>query len=164
MKNRLWIFLTIAGVLAVFCLGLFLGYLTEELSYDQIVNYHAKIPAVSVDLSAGAPAHASRSIGILHEGDHPGMSDDPVTAEGAAPGRAALDALRGQKYTRLLPFSRPAADGVALREVSGCSSWCIAYWDGKHLWLPGEKDGQWRGCLPSNPDKLDEILNSIQDK
>jgi len=52
MKNRLWIFLTIAGVLAMFCLGLFLGYLTEELTYDQIANYHAKIPAVSVDLSA----------------------------------------------------------------------------------------------------------------
>jgi len=92
------------------------------------------------------------------------MSDDPVTAEGAAPGRAALDALRGQKYTRLLPFSRPAAGGVALREVSGCSAWFIAYWYGKHLWLPGERDGQWRGCLPSDPDKLDEMLNSIQNK
>ena len=158
MKNRLWIFLTIAGVLAVFCLGLFLGYLTEELSYDQIANYHAKIPAVSVDLSAGAPAHAGRSIQILHEGDYHGMSDDPVTAEGAVPGRAALDALRGQKYTRLLPFSRPAAGGVALREVSGCSSWCIAYWDGKHLWLPGEKDGHWRGCSPSSPKELEEAL------
>ena len=164
MKKRLWVFLTVAGVLAVFCLGFFLGYLTQELTYDQIANYHAKIPAVYVDLGAGTPARAGRSIRILHEGDYPGMSDEPVTAEEAAPGRAVLIALRGQTYTRPLPFVRPAAGGVALREVSGCSSRCIAYWDGKHLWLPGEKDGQWQGCRPSNPDKLSETLNSIQNK
>lgn len=56
MKKRLWVFLTVAGVLAVFCLGFFLGYLTQELTYDQIANYHAKIPAVYVDLGAGTPA------------------------------------------------------------------------------------------------------------
>ena len=58
MKKRLWVFLTVAGVLAVFCLGFFLGYLTQELTYDQIANYHAKIPAVYVDLGAGTPARA----------------------------------------------------------------------------------------------------------
>ena len=83
MKKRLWVFLTVAGVLAVFCLGFFLGYLTQELTYDQIANYHAKIPAVYVDLGAGTPARAGRSIRILHEGDYPGMSDEPVTAEEA---------------------------------------------------------------------------------
>lgn len=76
-------------------------------------------------------------------------------------GRAVLNALRGEKYTRILPFVRPEKGGIVLREVSGCSSWWIAYWDGKHLWLPGEKEGQWRGCLPSNPDQLDKNLKSI---
>lgn len=164
MKKRLWVFLTAAGVLAVFCLGFFLGYLTQELTYDQIASRHAKVPAVYVDHGAGTPAHAGRSITIFHEGDYPGLSDDPVTAQQAAPGRAALNALRGQTYTRLLPFVRPAAGGVALWETYGCFSSCVAYWDGKHLWLPGERDGQWRGCRPSNPDKLSETLNSIQNK
>lgn len=164
MKKRPWIFLTVAGVLAVFCLGFSLGYFTQKLTYDQIANYHAKIPTVYVDLGAGTPAHAGRSITIFHEGDCPGLSDNPVTAEEAAPGRAALNALRGQTYTRPLPFVRPAAGGAALWETYGCSSSCVAYWDGKHLWLPGEKDGQWLGCLPSNPDKLSKTLNSIQNK
>ena len=78
--------------------------------------------------------------------------------------QTALNALQGEKYTRILPFVRPANGGITLREVSGCSSWCIAYWDGKHLWLPGEKDGQWRGCLPSDPDQLDKILKSTFNK
>lgn len=161
MKKLLWPLCVVVVLLSAAGLGFALAYLTEELTYDQIAGYEAKVPAVHVDHGAGTPADAYRSIGILHEGDYPGLSDVPVTAKQAAPGRAALNALRGQKYTRLLPFVRPAKGGVALRETSGCSSWCIAYWDGKHLWLPGEEEGQWRGCRPSNPDKLDENLTAI---
>ena len=164
MKKLLWPLCVVVVLLSAAGLGFALAYLTEELTYDQIAGYEAKVPAVHVDHGAGTPADAYRSIGILHEGDYPGLSDVPVTAKQAAPGRAALNALRRQKYTRLLPFVRPAKGGVALRETSGCSSWCIAYWDGKHLWLPGEEEGQWRGCRPSNPDKLDETLKSIHNK
>ena len=163
MKKLLWPLCVTVVLLSAFGLGLALAYLTEELTYDQIAGYDAEVPVVYVDRSIG-PAHAYRSISILHEGDYPGLSDVPVTSERAAPGRAALNALQGEKYTRLLPFVRPAEDGIALWEVSGCSSWCIAYWDGKHMWLPGEKDGQWRGCLPSNPDQLDKTLKSIFNK
>ena len=60
-----------------------------------------------------------------------------------------------------LNAGRPAEDGGTLWETYGCSSSCVAYWDGKHLWLPGEKDGQWRGCRPSDPGKLDETLKSL---
>lgn len=161
MKKLLWPLCVIAVLLSAAGLGFTLAYLTEELTYDQIANYDAKGPAIYVDSGAGTPAHASRSISILHEGDYPGLSDEPITAKQAAPGWAALNALRGQKYARLLPFVRPAKGGVALWETSGCSSWCIAYWDGKHLWLPGKEAGQWRGCTPSDPDKLGEKLEAI---
>lgn len=164
MKKLLWPLCVITVLLSAVGLGFTLSYLTEELTYDQIVSYDAKIPAVYVDCDAGTPAHSYRSISILHEGDYPGMSDVPVTAERAAPGQTVLNALQGEKYTRILPFVRPANGGITLREVSSCSSWCIAYWDGKHLWLPGEKDGQWRGCLPSDPDQLDKILKSTFNK
>lgn len=158
MKNRLWIFLTIAGVLAVFCLGFFLGYVTEELTYDQIANYHAKIPTVSVDLSAGAPAHAGRSIQILHEGDYPGMSDEPVTAKEAQPGRKVMYALRQQRYSWIPPFFKPQDGGIAIGQTRGCSPEEIAYWDGRYLWLPKDHDGHWRGCSPSSPKELEEAL------
>lgn len=161
MKKKPQVPLVIAAGLAALCLGFLLPYLTEELTYNQIADRSAKLSAVHVDGGIGAPARAGRSIGILHEGDCPGLSDVPVTAQQAAPGQAALNALRGQTYTRLLPLVRPAEGGVTLWEVSGCSPCCIAYWDGKHLWLPGERDGQWRGCRPSNPGKLDETLKSL---
>ena len=164
MKKLLWPLCVIAVLLSAAGLGFTLAYLTEELTYDQIAGYDVALPVVYADRGAGTPAYAHRSIRILHEGDCPGLRDTPITAQGAAPGRAALNALQGEKYTRILPFVRPANGGITLREVSGCSSWCIAYWDGKHLWLPGEKDGQWRGCLPSDPDQLDKILKSTFNK
>ena len=164
MKKLLWPLCVITVLLSASGLGLTLAYLTEELTYDQIVGHDTEIPVIFVDRGAGTPFHAYRSISIFHEGDYPGMSDVPVTAERAAPGQTALNALQGEKYTRILPFVRPVKGGIALQEVSGCSSWCIAYWDGKHLWLPGEKDGQWRGCLPSDPDQLNKILKSIFNK
>ncbi|MDE6993620.1 MAG: hypothetical protein K2P41_04220, partial [Lachnospiraceae bacterium] len=36
--------------------------------------------------------------------------------------------------------------------------------DNEIQWLTGEKDGQWRGCLPSDPDQLDKILKSTFNK
>lgn len=158
MKKLLWRLCILAVLLCSAGLGFALAYLTEELTYDQI---DAKAPVVYADYSAGAPAQANRSIYILQEGDYPGLSDVPVTAERAAPGRAALNALRGQKYTRPLPFARPAKGGVALWQTSGCSSWCTAYWDGTYLWRPGKEEAQWHGGRPSDPGKLKEDLATI---
>lgn len=153
MKKLLWPLCTLLVLLTAFGLGLTAAYLAEELTYDQIKNSGCGIPEIAV-----------HTIGILHEGDYPGMSDFPVTAEQAAPGRAALNALRGQRYTRILPFQRPSTNGIAVREVSGCSSFYIAYWDGKHLWVSGKEENQWQGYAPSNPDKLQETLKSICDQ
>lgn len=153
MKKLLWPLCTLLVLLTAFGLGLTAAYLAEELTYDQIKNSGCGIPEIAV-----------HTITILHEGDYPGMSDFPVTAEQAAPGRAALNALRGQRYTRILPFQRPGTNGIAVREVSGCSSFYIAYWDGKHLWVSGKEENQWQGYAPSNPDKLQETLKSICDQ
>lgn len=153
MKKKLWIFCALAVLLAAPILGFTLAYMSEEQSYDQIKG-----------IAIAPPAQAARSIGILHEGDFPGMSDVPVTAQQAAPGRATLNALREQNYTRAFPFLRPDKGGIAVRDINGCTPWYIAYWDGSHLWLPGEGEGQWQGYLPSNPSKLGETLESIHNK
>ena len=152
MKKLLWPLCVFLVLLSAFGLGLTAAYLTEEFSYDQIKNSGCRIPDM-----------AAHTIGILHEGDYPGMSDFPVTAEQAAPGRAVLNALRAQRYTRALPFLKPGKNGIAVREVSGCSSFYIAYWDGKHLWVSGKEENQWQGYAPSNPDKLQETLKSLCD-
>ena len=68
MKKLLWPLCVITVLLSAVGLGFTLSYLTEELTYDQIVSYDAKIPAVYVDCDAGTPAHSYRSISILHEG------------------------------------------------------------------------------------------------
>lgn len=153
MKKLLWPLCVIAVLLSAAVGGFALAYLTEEQSYDQIKG---------ADIAP--PAQAARSIGILHEGDFPGMSDVPVTAQQAAPGRATLNALREQSYTRAFPFLRPDKGGIAVRDINGCTPWYIAYWDGNHLWLPGEAEGQWQGYIPSNPDKLGETLESIHNE
>ena len=150
MKKLLWILCVMVVLLSAAAGGVALAYLTEELTYDQIEQS-----------GCGIPDKAAHTITILHEGDYPGMSDFPVTAEQAAPGRAVLNALRGQRYTRALPFRKPGANGIAVREVSGCSSSYVAYWDGKHLWTSGKEENQWQGYAPSNPDKLGETLKSL---
>ena len=160
MKKLLWPLCVITVILSAAGLGFLLAYQTEELTYDQIVDRDTGACGLHVD-GIGIPVHVYRSIRVLHEGDYLGLSDTPVPAERAAPGRAALNALQSEKYTRPLPFVRPAEGGVALREISGCSTWYIAYWDGKYLWLPGKEDDQWRGFLPSDPSKLSQILESL---
>lgn len=150
MKKLLWPLCVIAVLLFALGLGLTMAYLTQPLTYEQIKG-----------ADIGLPARSSCSIGILHEGDYPGMSDKPVTPEQAAPGRKVLNALRGQKYTRILPFSKPADGGVSVREINGCTPFYAAYWDGKHLWLPGKKEGQWRGYRPSDPEQLSQALESV---
>ena len=160
MKKISWPLCTLLVLLLATGLGFTLAYQTEELTYDQIVDRDTRAHIVHAD-DVGIPAYTYRTIGILHKGDYPGLSDTPVSAEDAAPGWAALNALQGEEYTRSPPFTSPAENGVALREISGCSVWYIAYCDGKHLWLPGKKEGQWRGFLPSDPDKLDETLKSL---
>jgi hypothetical protein len=150
MKKKLWIPLIAAGLLAVFCLGFSLAYLTEELTFDQL------------DMSSGfgVPDKAAHTIGILHEGDYPGMSDFPVTSEEAAPGRAVLNALRGQKYTRILPLLKPDKGGISICETSDCSSSYIAYWDGKYLWTSGKEENQWQGYVPSSTKELEDALQA----
>ena len=96
MKKLLWPLCTLLVLLTAFGLGLTAAYLAEELTYDQIKNSGCGIPEI-----------AAHTITILHEGDYPGMSDFPVSAEQAAPGRAALNALRGQRYTRILHHHTP---------------------------------------------------------
>ncbi len=150
MKKLLWSLCVIAVLLSAAAGGFALAYLTEEVTFDQI--------EVS---GCGIPDKAACTIRILHEGDYPGLSDFPVTAEQAAPGRAALNALRGQKYTRVLPFLKPGKGGIAVCETSGCSSSYIAYWDGKYLWASGEGEKPWRGYAPSSPDELREVLQVV---
>ena len=153
MKKLLWPLCVIAVLLSAAAGGFALAYLTEEVDFDQIRSS-----------GCGFPDRAAHTITILQEGDYPGMSGFPVTAERAAPGRAALNALRGQKYTRALPFLTPGKGGIAVREVSGCSASYLAYWDGKHLWASGEGENPWQGYAPSNPEKLQETLKSLYDK
>ena len=153
MKKLLWPLCVIAILLSAATGGFALAYLTEEVTFDQIKSSGYGFP--------DSPAH---TITILHEGDYPGLSDFPVTAEQAAPGRAALNALRGQRYTRALPLLKPGKGGIAGREISGCSASYLAYWDGKHLWVSGKEENQWQGYAPSNPDKLQETLKSICDQ
>jgi len=61
----------------------------------------------------------------------------------------------------LFPLIRPSKKGIGICEVSGCSPSYIAYWDGKHLWLPDE--GHWRGYAPSSPDELEKVLQTVMD-
>ena len=155
MKKKLWILCIIAVLLSSFGLGLAAGYVasgysTEEFSYDQIKGSNAD-----------PHPQSARFINIFYEGDFPGMSIKPVTAQQAEPGTKALNALRGQTYTRLFPLIRPSKKGIGICEVSGCSPSYIAYWDGKHLWLPDE--GHWRGYAPSSPDELEEVLQTVMD-
>lgn len=93
MKKLLWPLCVIIVLLSAVGLGFTLAYLTEELTYDQIVGHDAEIPVVYVDLDAEMFVYAYRSISILHEGDYPGMSEVPVTVERAALGQTALNAL-----------------------------------------------------------------------
>ncbi len=96
MKKKLWIFLAAVFLLSSIGIGFAVGHWTEAFSYDQIAGTFT-----------AWPPDAAHTISILHEGDYPGMSDFPVTAEEAAPGWAAMNALRGQKYTRALPLRKP---------------------------------------------------------
>ena len=153
MKKLLWSIFVIAALLSAAVGGFALAYMTEEVTFDQIKSSGCGFP--------DSPAH---TITVLHEGDYPGFSDTPVTARRAAPGRAALNALRGQKYTRALPFFKPDKGGIAVREISGCSASYLAYWDGKHLWASGEGKKPWKGYAPSNPDELQETLKSLCNK
>lgn len=148
MKKRITIPLAIVGCLAISCLGLLLADITAKRSFDQLSRGYATAP----------PAREAQNIGVLIEGDYPGLSDEPVTAKEAQPGRKVMYALRQQRYSWIPPFFKPQDGGIAIGQTRGCSPEEIAYWDGKHLWLPGEKDGHWRGCSPSSPKELEEAL------
>ena len=148
MKKKLRIPLLTAGFLTVFCLGFLLAGMTIPCSFDQL----------SPKRSVTSPARASESIAILHEGTYPGFSDTPVTAEQAAPSQQVLNALDRQKYTWAFPLLRPRNGGIAIYELTGCSPEYIAYWDGRHLWLPKGFEGPWVGYAPTSPEELDQAL------
>ena len=152
MKKKLWILCVISVLLSAFGLGLTAAYVTsdystEEFSYDQIKGSNAD-----------PHPQSAHFIHIFYEGDFPGMSDIPVSAERAEPGKKVLNALQGQTYTRLFPLIRPSKKGIGICEVSGCTPSYIAYWDGNHLWLPD--GGRWRGYAPSSPDDIEQELQS----
>lgn len=115
MKKLLWSLCVIAVLLSAFCLGLTAAYITsdystEEFSYEQIKGSNAD-----------PHPQSAHFIHIFYEGDFPGMSDTPVSAERAEPGKKVLNALQGQTYTRLFPLIRPSKKGIGIHEVSGCT-------------------------------------------
>ena len=85
MKKKLWILCVIAVLLSAFGLGLAAAYVTsdystEEFSYDQIKGF-----------SADPHPQSAHFINIFYEGDFPGMSDTPVSAERAEPGKKGAE-------------------------------------------------------------------------
>ena len=150
MKKKLWIPLIAAGFLAVFCLGFLLTDLTIKRSFDQLTRGY----------DSATPAREAQNIGVLIEGDYPGLSDEPVTAEEALPGRKAMYALRQQKYSWILPFLKPHNGGIAIGQARGCSPEEIAYWDGRYLWLPQGFGNSWTGYAPSSPKELEDALQA----
>ena len=79
MKKLLWPLCVFLVLLSAFGLGLTAAYLTEEFSYDQIKNSGCRIPDM-----------AAHTIGILHEGDYPGMSDFPGAGRVKRPARSEV--------------------------------------------------------------------------
>lgn len=151
MKKRLWISLcTLACLTIIFCLGFLLAELTAKRSFDRLPQGSDLTP----------PVHAGSSITVFQTSDHPGLSNTPITAEQAKPGRKAINALRGQTYTRLL-FSNPQSGGIAIYQTVGCSSECFAYWDGTGLWLYNRHKDRWQGYRPAVPNELNETLESL---
>ena len=151
MKKKVWIPLFAAFCLAVFCLGFLLAGMTIPRSFDQLPQ----------ETGGQIPAREAHSIVILPEGSYPGFADTPVTAKQAAPGRRTLYALGQQKYTWAFPLSKPREGGILIYKLSGCTPEYRAYWDGRHLWLPRGFDGPWRGYRPSDPNQLNQALESI---
>ena len=152
MKKKLRIPLILAGSLALFCLGFLLAGMTIPRSFQSLPHKNCLT----------APARPSESITIVHEGSYPGFSDTPVTREQAAPGRRVLNALNQQKYTWAFPFLRPRDGGLAIYEMWGCTPECIAYWDGRRLWLPKGFEGPWAGYAPTSPEELDQALRAAK--
>jgi len=149
--KKLWIPLGIVACLAVFCAGFLLAGMTSGRPFDDLPQGSDLAP----------PAQPADSITVLQEGTFPGLSDVPVTAEQAAPGRKVMYALREQKYTWILPFLRPRDGGISIYKLRSCTPECIAYWDGSHLWLYNRPKDLWQGYRPISPDKLDETLQSF---
>lgn len=150
MKRKLWVPLIIAGLLAVFCLGFLAAGMVTPRSYRELPR----------GKTASAPAQAAESITLVYEGTYPGFSDVPVSAKDAAPSRRVIHALNQQKYTWAFPLLRPRDEGLAIYELTGCTPECVAYWDGRYLWLPKNYNGRWRGYAPSSPEELDRALRN----
>ena len=150
MKKKLRIPLFAAACLLVFCLSFLLAGMTIPRSFGQLPRTH----------SITSPAQASESITLVYEGTYPGLSDTPVSAERAAPSRRVLYALNQQKYTWAFPLLQPRDGGLSIYELIGCTPECVAYWDGRYLWLPKGYEGPWAGYAPTSPEELDQALHT----
>lgn len=102
------------------------------------------------------------SITILTVGDYPGMRDDPVTKEEAAPGHEALALLRSQSYLMIPLWPGPREGGIVIERMEGCTPEPMAYWDGSLLWIPGKYTGKWRAHIPLSDPSLGEKLDTIR--
>lgn len=116
-------------------------------------------PSGSLPAISPLTAH---SITILTVGDYPGMRDDPVTEEEAAPGQEALALLRSQSYLMVPLWPDPPEGGIVIERMEGCTPEPMAYWDGSLLWIPGKYTGKWRAHIPLSDPSLGEKLDTIR--
>ena len=108
----------------------------------------------------GDPRAADR-IAVLTVGDYPGMRDDPVTEEEAAPGHEALALLRSQSYLMVPLWPDPPKGGILVERIDGCTPEPVAYWDGSLLWIPGKYTGKGRAHIPLSDPSLGEKLDTF---
>ena len=108
------------------------------------------------------PHLAANRIYVVREGDYPGMRDNPVTREEAAPGHEALALLRSQSYLMVPLWPDPPKGGILVERMDGCTPEPVAYWDGSLLWIPGKYTGKWRAHIPLSDPSLGEKLDTIR--
>ena len=146
MKKRLLpALLALAVVFAAVSGGLWYTR-KNTLSFDVLSGYSGTFP----------PAQAGRTFGLLREGSYPGLSDEPVSREEAAPYYAWLRAMRSTSYLRL-PLSPPPGDGGdGFSVADGCTPAYRTYWDGILMWFPSENG--WYACLPMDKKALEDGL------
>ena len=147
MKKKFFFFLVLA-VLVIVGIGY---YLMGQTTFDQSFQGYALEP----------PASPANRLSIMREGDYLGLSDTPVSFEQAQPGQKLLAALRAQKYLPLPSFPGAPDGGTAIYYTQGCTSLCMAYWDGRFLWLSGTQENEWRRFLPLSPHSLGEKINTV---
>ena len=133
--------------------------LAALIAADAALSLHQDFENYPSRSLPGDPRAADR-IAVLTVGDYPGMRDDPVTEEEAAPGHEALALLRSQSYLMVPLWPRPREGGIEIYNLSGCTPEPMAYWDGSLLWIPGKYTGKWRAHIPLSDPSLGEKLDT----